>query len=295
MSEDSEQLCKDYLADNLPARRRKQVEQRIANGDPEIISTINRLRSFQHPQQGSQQHPHITDDDPSLLGAYMNQEDEQDTPSYSSPQQSPQPEEPEQRPSNPFLRGRKDFSKSRNRLLQISGGVIIVLLLLLVYYQWENVRLDRRTNVQDEQLSKLNHQLERLERQDRRASRQFEILKTIIRSELYEYISLSSEHPNWSQAIMVWDRSTLRTGWLIDEAKLPAQSAFYVWAADKDNQWKYAGSIDRIDTDSLYTAWNNTAFNQARRLEIRLDSLHSTASGLNHSHGQLITRIQMPR
>jgi hypothetical protein len=301
-----EQLCKDYLADNLPPRRRKQVEQRLANGDPEIVSTINRLRSFQKPEQGSQKNPHLVEDDPSLLGAYITQEDEESeqqrmqTKSASSTSQQTEQssdtdiQDASQQQSSGFTQY-KNKKKWSGRLLQISGGVIILLLLVLVYYQWENVRLDREVTIQKDQITSLSDRLEKYRIRDRRSARQYEILKTIVRSELYEHISLDSDHPNWEQATMVWDRSTLRTGWLIDRAELPPQSAFYVWAADKDAQWKFAGSITRVDTDSLYTAWNNTAFNQARLLEIRLDSMTAHPSRFSHPHGELVNQIQMPR
>lgn len=304
MSQELEQLCKDYLADNLPPRRRKRVEQRIANGDAELISTINRLRSFQTPSDGTRHQPKLSDDDPSLLGAFMSQEAEtvHSKASIESTEQKPDNSDqvdpntkrvPDKEQTNNLAD--KENHQPKTRILQIAGGVIIILLLFFIYYQWQNQLLERNLNIQTDQLEKVSEKLETMQRRDRRSDRQFELLKTIIRSELFEHIRLDGEHENWKSGIMVWDRSTLRTGWLINKAKLSGNQAFFIWTADKDNKWQYAGSIDRVIRDSLYTTWNNTAFNQARRLEIRIDTLNALPEQQGHTHGELITRITMPR
>jgi hypothetical protein len=303
MSQELEQLCQDYLNDNLPPSRRKQVEQRIANGDAELISTINRLRSFQKPTSGSQRDPHTGEDDPSLFGAYMSHESTE--PSSAGSKQPPKTDKSISKPSGSNKTTRlqeqtddeaeSNGEKNKVRLLQIAGGVIIVLLLFFIYYQWQNQLMERKLTMTEEQMDKVSTRLKAMQRQELRSDRQFSLLKSIVSSPLFERIPITSDNPSWTRGLMLWDRSTLRTGWLIGEAQLPEAKAFYVWTADKDNQWKYAGMIDRIRPDSLYTNWDNRAFNQARRLEIRLDSLIAEPSQRAHTHGSLITRVTMPR
>lgn len=295
--DDLEALCKAYLDDTLPSEKRKEVEKRIANGDADLINTLNRLKEFPNPTQPSAANPDISDQQSSDLGDFISDKDTESKNEASNKQDSSDDNSDQDNSTLadiPYFGSggsEENHDKARNRILQVVGVFIIVLVLFFIYYQWENIRLEQENTFLQKQLDQITTNYEQLRKRNRRLERRHEHIASILQGDLFEYVSFSSSSNHLQSAALAWDRSTMRMAFLVHNAKLPSNQALHFWTRNHRNQWSYLGSIDTIKKDSIYTNWDNSAMSRVRLIEVRLDSATARPP---RERGSRVTQVQMP-
>ena len=297
-----EQLCRDFLDDRLPPDQRKQVEQRIANGDQELISVLSRMRTFEDPARKSDASPQSETPSEKRLEDYLepNQEADDGGPvSDAKPKSQPagsddNQSDGEEKPMPAFLTESSEKERFRSGMLKAAGFFIGFLVLYLAYVQWSNVNLENNLEITRKQYESAEKQLDQLDRSYRVQKQRFNQLKSIMAGKLVEHIPFE-DSGLIKKGVILWDRSTFRMAMMFPEATLPAKNAFYFWVLNRDREWNRLGTITSMKSDSLYLDWNSASLARARSIAVRIDSLKPASDAMTKPEaGRLVTTIRMP-
>ena len=279
---DLEALCKAYINDELPPKKRKKLEIRISNGDQEVISILKRLRSFENPARNSDAAPQYVDDSTTDLSSFIPGKEEKG-------EEVKEEIAAEDLESEPEDTGSKRFG---NTMLTIAGGVIGLLVLVLAYIQWQNENMEQHINVLETQLEQARQNVDAKNNRLRSTRQQLDNIIAIMGGNLVEFIPFSGKAEYFDKAVMIWDRSTFRTAMIFPEANLPKNQQYTFWVRNRKNEWNNLGSINKLKQDSLYTNWNASSLTKAVAIHIRLDSIAQKSP--SHEGGTLLAEFKLP-
>ena len=286
-----ERLCRAYLDDQLPARERMALEQRISNGDSEVIETIGRLQAFQDPakqNKSGSEPPESLDIEEKPLSAYVTESDEKANPSE-------QPTGSNRGQANVFEISERQKSDSFNRrIVTISAILSVSLILVLIYFQWTNFLLEKENDVLADRVEKQTERIEELESQARNTEFKLGRIQSVLQSKLVEFVVIEGDNEIIDAISMLWDKSTQRTVMVLKTPILPDTAALDVWSQNaRTRDWSLAGRIDRARTDSLYMTWDGDAFVKSAFIEVRLSG--KAEQNPTRRTSKLIGRKRMPR
>lgn len=277
-----EELCRDYLEDRLSPEDRKWLEERIANGDKTVISTLRRLQAFEPGLSATETPP---DDPETVAGDKLSDflADSPDSQSHTSPQPPP-----------PDLGDSAfDDQQIRHRFLRLVMILGIVMIFVLVVQQWRLYQSQQESEMLAGQIEQNNRQLLQLDEQLTMAEFQQELLQDLLFRENLMLRLITFNENRSGTLLFILDGASLDHALLTRHTRLNSGEYLHIWHHPQDDEenWQILDSIDRLHDDSLYTGWDINRLHASIELEIRL---HNEAEPELRENGTLIETIPLP-
>lgn len=283
-----EQLCLGYVNDTLSPMQRKQVEQRIASGDPEILLILENMTGFpQEKIRKAATENRIKEETKNLddLKNYIGTTEKTQT----EKQEKSVEKEPESKPVS-----KESYSKIGQWITRISALIAIAAILALMYTQWnlqlnadQIDRLNKQETALQTKISALNKRVQSLSLENNR-------IKSTLPSDFSYLLQIPARDQAhyFKKAYLMIDLSTQRTLGMVKMDSLPSTLQLQFWIQNKYRDWNHFGSIENFRPDSLYMEFRGTALTHGRVLEI-----HETPRNLEqpvYGEGSRLARINLP-
>ena len=285
-----EQLCLGYVNDTLSPMQRKQVEQRIASGDPEILHILENMTGF--PQEKIRkaatenrikEETKDKDDLKNYIAASAS--------SQKSSEEKPQAKGQEAKPKSADI---PSYSKIGQWITRIAAVIAIAAILGLMYTQWFLQVNERKIEQLTKQEADLQTTISALNRRIQGLSLENNRIKSTLPSDFSYLLQVPARDQShfFKKAYLMIDLSTQRTLGMIKMDSLPSTVQLQFWIQNKYREWNHFGSIENFNPDSLYMSFRGEALTHGRVLEI-----HETPRNLEepvYGEGIRLARLNLP-
>lgn len=281
MADPLEELCRAYLNDQLSAGERIRFESRLSSGDGALLDALERVKGnfpkesvLREPKQPRQSEP--------------GERPMRSVPPPVSSQPPPEPLFPEpEKPAERLI----DVTSGDKVRQTITRAAAVLALLLIIYsswLQWELIvtrqKLERASN-------RKTAEPEMAPVEDRTFINAFELdrLKAALTADQGKLLHIAADKKSpFKKAFLMVDFSTNRTLAMIRCDSLPPGMKLAFWVENRDYDVNLLGTITRIRLDSVYTAFEGSAFVHSRFLEVHLQKDDQFRSS------NKIARIKLP-
>ena len=276
-----EELCRDYLEDRLSSEDRKWLEERIANGDKTVISTLRRLQAFEPGLSATETPP----DDPEAASGENLSDFLTESPDLQS-QTSPKPPPPDLGDSA------FEDQQIRHRFLRLVMILGIILIFILVAQQWRLYQSQQESEMLAGQIEQNNRQLLQLDEQLSMAEFQQDLLQDLLFRENLMVHHITFDENRSGTLLFIIDGASLDHALLSRHARLNSGEHLHIWhhPHDDEENWQILDSFERLQDDSLYTGWDINRLQASTELEVRL---HTESEPEQRENGTLIETIPL--
>lgn len=282
-----EQLCRGYVDDTLSPMQRKQVELKIAAGDPQVLNILERMAGF--PKEKIQKALQAREGEatPDSLPGDLLEMVKKDV------SETVETHEKAIKNTEKGSSGAQ-VSAASQWIVRIAAGISILLILALSYAQWSKYIQEKRLEKSLVQNNELSTQIDLLQQNLRDLQVENNRFKAILSSDYGFLLSIACpfQKDGLEKAFLMLDLSTQRSLAMVRADALPRASRLSFWIQNKYGDWNLYGVIDQVNPDSVYTDFSGAALTHGRVLEVHLQEMSLDEPTYNSDHR--IARTNLP-
>jgi hypothetical protein len=279
MADALEEWCRSYLADSLSAGERIRFESRLASGDAELLSALERAK-------GNFPKAQVVPPEPK-----MPRQQQPAPPQPEPPFERPAPKQPQaSEVSQPgsLLDNPEQANRARQYLARGSALLAIVALIYASWLQWQVIVTKNKLAA-----SLASTAVEAAEKpaEDRTFVKEFELqrLKAALTADQGRLIQIPADKKSpFKKAFLMVDFSTNRTIAMVRADSLAPGTQLAFWVENRDYDVTLLGAITKLRSDSVYTEFNGEAFVHSRFIEVHIQS------GQDFKSANRVARIKLP-
>jgi hypothetical protein len=274
MNDALETLCRAYLDDRLSAAERIRFESRLASGDQELLSALDRVKGIFPKNQvtGSVKMPRQMEPESAPVTVPKVVEAQSAGATEAKPEKAPETRRKfANRASESLLESPEKANDIRQTLARAAAIIALVALIYASYLQWQ---LMVTRNKLSAALSRASVAIE-APTPDRTFVHEFELgrLKAALTADQGKLLQIPADRNGpFKKAFLLVDFSTNRTLAMVRADSLPLGMKFAFWIENREYDMNPLGFIDRFNPDSVYTDFDGSAFIHGRFIEVHLQS-----------------------
>jgi hypothetical protein len=274
MNDALETLCRAYLDDRLSGAERIRFESRLASGDAQLLSALDRVKGNFPKEQvtGSVKMPRQLEPESPPVPVPVVVEAKAAAAAEPVPAKAP---ETHRKSANQAPESLLDSPEKANDIRQtLARSAAILALVALIYASYLQWQLMVTRNKLSAAISGPPVAIE-APTQDRTFVHEFELgrLKAALTADQGKLLQIPADRNGlFKKAFLLVDFSTNRTLAMVRADSLPAGMKFAFWVENREYDLNPLGFIDRFNPDSVYTNFDGSAFIHGRFIEVHLQS-----------------------